>query len=93
MLLSELAGKEIVNLHDGARLGLVGDSDIIININGSIEALMVSSKSSYGWFFGKNSERESDYIVIPWKAVKKIGSEVIIVDIDYSNLGINSCSV
>jgi len=83
MLLSEIAGKEIVNLHDGAKLGLVGDSDIKININGKIEALIISSRSGYNWIFGRNNDREGDCIVVPWKAIKKIGSEVIIVDIDY----------
>lgn len=84
MLLSELAGKEIVNLHDGAKLGLVGESDIRINVNGKIEALIISSRSGYSWFFNKNNDRDCDYVTIPWKAIKKIGSEVIIVDIDYA---------
>lgn len=83
MLLSELAGKEIVNLHDGAKLGFIGESDIKINSNGKIEAIIIGSKTGVGWFLKKNSEKESDYVVVPWKAIKKIGSEVIIVDIDY----------
>jgi YlmC/YmxH family sporulation protein len=87
MLLSEMSGKEIVNLHDGAKLGLIGDSDIKINANGKIEALIISSRSSYSWFFNRNSEREVDTVVIPWKAIKKVGSEVIIVDIDYAQFG------
>ena len=84
MLLSEIAGKEIVNLHDGAKLGLVGDSDIKINADGKIEALIISSRSGYSWFFNKKEERDYDFVMIPWKAIKKIGSEVIIVDIDYA---------
>lgn len=84
MLLSELSGKEIVNLHDGAKLGLVGDSDIKINLNGKIEALIISSRSGYGWFFSRNNDKEGDFVVVPWKAIKKIGSEVIIVDINYA---------
>jgi YlmC/YmxH family sporulation protein len=84
MLLSELAGKEIVNLHDGAKLGLIGDSDIKINNNGKIEALIISSRSGYTWFFNRNNEKEGDFVVVPWKAIKKVGSEVIIVDIDYA---------
>jgi YlmC/YmxH family sporulation protein len=83
MLLSELSGKEIVNLHDGAKLGLVGDSDIKININGKVEALIISSKSGYSWFFARNNQ-EGGSVVVPWKAIKKIGSEVIIVDINYA---------
>ncbi len=86
MLLSELSGKEIVNLHDGDKLGLIGDSDIKINMNGKIEALIISSRAGYGWFFNKGSEREGDCVVVPWKAIKKIGSEVIIVDIDYAEI-------
>ena len=84
MLLSEIAGKEIVNLHDGAKLGLVGDSDIKININGRVEALIISSRSGYSWFFNRNNDRDIDFIMIPWEAIKKIGAEVIIVDIDYA---------
>lgn len=85
MLLSELAGKEIVNLHDGTKLGLVGESDIKINSSGKVEALIISGKSS--WLFGKNSDKTGDFIIIPWKAIKIIGSEVIIVDINYANFG------
>lgn len=82
MLLSELAGKEIVNLHDGAKLGTIGESDIKINNKGNIEAIIISARAGYVWFLGKNSSRENDSIIIPWQAVKKIGNEVIIVDID-----------
>ncbi|KUO66043.1 MAG: YlmC/YmxH family sporulation protein [Gracilibacter sp. BRH_c7a] len=84
MLLSEIAGKEIVNLHDGAKLGLVGESDIKININGKVEALIISSRSGHSWFFSRNNDRDSDFIMIPWEAIRKIGTEVIIVDIDYA---------
>lgn len=31
MRLSELVGKHIVNIYDGARLGTVGDSDLVID--------------------------------------------------------------
>ncbi|MGQ9513085.1 PRC-barrel domain-containing protein, partial [Thermodesulfitimonas sp.] len=31
MRLGELIGKEIVNLYDGARLGVVGESDLTID--------------------------------------------------------------
>ncbi|MEM5817395.1 MAG: YlmC/YmxH family sporulation protein, partial [Desulfitobacterium hafniense] len=36
MLLSDLAGKEIINLFDGAKLGLVGDADLAISASGAI---------------------------------------------------------
>jgi len=37
MLLSDLAGKEIINLNDGARLGLVGDADLEIASTGRLK--------------------------------------------------------
>ncbi|AFV03082.1 hypothetical protein UNSWDHB_1411 [Dehalobacter sp. UNSWDHB] len=82
MLLSELSGKEIINLHDGAKLGSIGESDIKISPEGKIEAIIIDSRVGYGRFFNKNSEKEGGYVVVPWKAIKKVGSEVIIVDID-----------
>lgn len=80
MLLSELAGKEIINLHDGAKLGLIGDADLAISANGHIEAIILTSRSGFTGFWG-GSEREREHLMIPWQVVKKIGSEVIIVDL------------
>jgi len=79
MLLSDLAGKEIINLYDGAKLGLVGDADLAISASGAIEAIILTSRSGFANFWG-NNERDRDVLVIPWEAIKKIGSEVIIVD-------------
>lgn len=81
MLLSDLAGKEIINLNDGARLGLVGDADLEIAPNGSVEAIILSSRGGFSGFWGSRSDRGRESIVIPWQAIKKIGSEVIIVDL------------
>lgn len=78
MLLSDLAGKEIINLYDGAKLGLVGDADLAISPSGSIEAIILSSRG-FSSFWSGTSDR--DTMVIPWQAVKKVGSEVIIVDL------------
>ncbi|MDA8443016.1 MAG: YlmC/YmxH family sporulation protein [Peptococcaceae bacterium] len=77
MLLSELAGKEIINLEDGAKLGTVGDTDlVIVPESGVIESLILPERGMRSWWGGG----EKDYIAIPWQAVKKIGNEVIIVD-------------
>ncbi|WP_206809836.1 YlmC/YmxH family sporulation protein [Paradesulfitobacterium ferrireducens] len=81
MLLSELAGKEIINLYDGAKLGLVGDADLALSSNGHIEAIILTSRSGFSGLFSSVSERDRDILVIPWQAVKKVGSEVIIVDL------------
>lgn len=80
MLMSELVGKEIINLSDGAKLGSVGETDLVISPDtGEIESLVLPNRGGYfGGFLGGG---ERDYLVIPWPAVKKIGSEVIIVDL------------
>ncbi|MDP4126208.1 MAG: YlmC/YmxH family sporulation protein [Bacillota bacterium] len=79
MLLSDLAGKEIINLYDGAKLGLVGDADLDISLNGSVEAIILTSRGGFSGFWGAKEERE--LLVIPWQTIKKVGSEVIIVDL------------
>lgn len=93
MLLSDLAGKEIINLFDGAKLGQIGDADIAISSGGSIEAIILTSRSGFGSFWGNMGEKERDTLVIPWQAVKKVGSEVIIVDLENKSERINKYSV
>ncbi|MBX5464450.1 MAG: YlmC/YmxH family sporulation protein [Clostridia bacterium] len=75
MLWSDLEGKEIVNLRDGEKLGRMSDADLIIDpATGEIHALAVEG----GWrLLGGRSVWE-----IPWSSVRRIGSEVVIVDVD-----------
>ncbi|NLN18655.1 MAG: YlmC/YmxH family sporulation protein [Firmicutes bacterium] len=73
MRYSELIGKEIVDVSAGTRLGLVAGTDLVIDtLTGSLEALVVFRRS--GWF----SVHE---ITVPWHGVKKVGKDMIIVDI------------
>ncbi|ADL13088.1 YlmC/YmxH family sporulation protein [Acetohalobium arabaticum] len=78
MKLSELQGKEIINMHDGGRLGILGDTELILDIkSGDIESIIIPDQGGFLSIFG-----EEKYLIIPWQAVKKVGSEVIIVDLD-----------
>jgi sporulation protein, YlmC/YmxH family len=83
VFLSDLGGKEIINLYDGAKLGLIGDADLAISAKGEIEAIILTSRSGFSGFFIGMGERnrDNDLMYIPWQAVKKVGSEVIIVDL------------
>jgi len=81
MLLSDLAGKEIINLHDGAKLGLVGDADLDISLNGSVEAIILTSRGGVSGFWSSRGDRERETLVIPWQTIRKVGSEVIIIDL------------
>lgn len=75
MRLSKLAGKEIINLQDGGKLGVIGETDLVISPEtGQLESIIIPSRAS---LFGK---RDGQNMVIPWQAIKKIGAEVIIVD-------------
>lgn len=77
MLLSDFVGKEIISLTDGSKLGTVGDTDLIISAEtGEIESLLLPDRGLKGLW-----GRERDNIIIPWQAIRKIGSEVIIVDL------------
>ncbi|WP_050614826.1 YlmC/YmxH family sporulation protein [Bacillus testis] len=75
MRLSELSGKEIVDVKRAERLGVLGQTDLEINENGQIVALIIPSVKWFG--FKKNG---SD-IRVPWRHIKKIGADMIIIDI------------
>ena len=78
MKLSRLGGKEIVNLNDGGRLGIIADSDLVIDEkSGKIMALLVPDIRSQFRFFGDRGEIE-----IPWEAIKKIGNDMVIIELE-----------
>lgn len=75
MRLSELASKEIINLSDGGRLGPLGDTDLVFDPDtGQIESIVVPLR-------GRLSRR-SEETVIAWRAIRRVGPEVLIVDLD-----------
>jgi len=75
MRLSEFAEKRIVNLYDGEIMGSIGDSDLIIDPeNGMILEILVP--------VGKGRKSARRTVSVPWTTVKKVGSEVIVVDIE-----------
>lgn len=73
---TDLRCKEIINVSDGARLGFA--SDVIVEIpGGQVCAIVVPGPCRFWGLFG----REYDY-VFPWCAVRRIGEDIILVDID-----------
>lgn len=76
MRLNELDGIEVINMHDGTRIGVISPSDLVIDVEtGQIKAIMVPTRSRFNLF---SSHGE---LTIPWERVRKIGSEVMIVDL------------
>ncbi|HHY60020.1 MAG TPA: YlmC/YmxH family sporulation protein [Clostridia bacterium] len=78
MRLSEFAGKEIINIFDGARLGTVNESDLIIDADtGYVESIVLPARFPFlGW------RGRQHLLVIPWQAVRKIGEQVIVVEME-----------
>ncbi len=78
MRLSTIGGKEIVNLCDGSRLGIIAESDLLIDEKtGKIHALLIPESKGFFSFFSSNYLTE-----IPWDAIKKIGNDMIIIELE-----------
>lgn len=78
MRISEMAGKEVINLGDGARLGIVGECELTFDSrSGAIVGLILPKRRSLLNFLGDNQS-----VTIPWKSIKRIGDEIVIVDLN-----------
>jgi YlmC/YmxH family sporulation protein len=73
---NDIKQKEVINMTDGRRLGFVSDVEINLE-DGRIEAIIVPAGGRFFGIIGKDSE-----FVIPWEKVKKIGEDIILVDMD-----------
>jgi len=72
MRLSDLQDKDIINIEDGTKIGNI--IDVIIDINGSIIALVVQKNKFLSNIFGSRDEIE-----VKWQQIQKIGEDVILV--------------
>ena len=72
---TELCCKEVICLCDGRRLGFVTDLRVEIP-NGTVTAICVPGPCRILGLFG----RRDDY-VIPWNCIKRIGPDIILVDV------------
>jgi YlmC/YmxH family sporulation protein len=78
--LSELSGKEIVDVKRAERLGVLGQTDLEINEQtGQIQALLIPSLKWFGL------RKQGDEIRVPWRHIKKVGTDMIIIDIPESD--------
>lgn len=79
MRFCELREKEVVNLCNCRRLGCV--VDVVLDMcQGCVEAIVVPGPSKFGGFFGCDSE-----FVIPFECIKKVGPDIIVVEICEEN--------
>ncbi|KGX88395.1 YlmC/YmxH family sporulation protein [Pontibacillus litoralis] len=75
MRFRSLSGKEIVDVKQGARMGMLGQTDLEIDTaTGQIKSFLIPS---YKWF---GMKKEGEEIRIHWEDIKKIGEDMIIID-------------
>lgn len=70
MRLSELQLKEIINISNGKRIGII--VDVIIEPNGSIKKLVLEERR------GRKFTKEE--YEISWNQIIKIGDDIILID-------------
>ncbi len=74
MRFSDFNGKEIIDLMNGERIGIIGHTDLVIHPEtGKIEGFILP-RGSFGFW----NRKEEFYI--SWHAIRKIGPEMIIVE-------------
>ncbi|HHP51417.1 MAG TPA: YlmC/YmxH family sporulation protein [Moorella mulderi] len=85
MRLSELMGKEVINLYDGSRVGTGRELDLLLDPQGGRILGFIMPCRSRWWGWGS----EPREVVIPWESVRKVGTEFIIVNLNptYTRLG------
>ncbi|MBM7094226.1 MULTISPECIES: YlmC/YmxH family sporulation protein [Alteribacter] len=76
MRLSEISNKEIIDFHKGERLGVLGQTDLVIDERtGQIQAFVIPTLKWFG--LGKRDKEVTVY----WHQIKKIGTDMIIIEV------------
>ena len=72
MRYSDLAGKEIIDIDEGVRIGVISETDLVIDcVEGCVRSIIIPTR---GRFWGRRE------LIIPWSGIRKIGIDLIIVD-------------
>jgi YlmC/YmxH family sporulation protein len=72
--ISDLRMREVINVMNGRKLGLIKDVEIDLEA-GRVKSVVLPGNGKVLGFFGKN-----DDIVVPWQKIKKLGMDVILVE-------------
>ena len=77
MRLSDMTGKEVINIGDGARLGIIEECDLNFDVRtGRIDSIVLPGRGGLLQLFS-----EYKGCIIPWTKIRRIGDEVIITDL------------
>lgn len=72
---SDLAARDVINVVDGRRLGNIVDVELDLS-TGRIVSVIVPGQPKVLGILGK-----SDDYVVPWENIKKVGEDVILVEV------------
>jgi len=76
LLYSEIAGKELIDIAEGRRLGVVYATDLVIDTETlQVVAIILPTRRRRFLLFGSD-----ECVLIPWEGILKIGVDVIVVD-------------
>lgn len=73
---SSIKDREVINIRNGKKLGVVSDVEIDFE-QGKITAIILPGPGKFINFFGKDND-----VSIPWNCIKKVGNDVILVDME-----------
>ena len=72
---TELQCKDVICVNDGRRLGFI--ADVLVEVpEGQVLAIVVPGPCKFMGMVGRH-----DDFVIPWKCVRRIGPDIVLVDI------------
>ena len=72
----DMKQKEVINSNDGIRLGFISDIEVDLD-QGKLLKVIVPGPAKLFGMFGREKEYQ-----IPWERIKKIGEDIILVDIN-----------
>ncbi len=74
MRLTDLRDRDVVNVNDGKRLGVISDVELDVE-QGTVKAIIIPGAGGLRGVLGKKNE-----LLIPWDKIIKVGLDTILVD-------------
>ncbi len=73
---ASIRDREVINIRNGKKIGIISDVEIDFE-QGKITSVIIPGPGRFIGLFGKDND-----IVIPWSSIRKIGTDVVLVDMD-----------